>query len=74
MSMTKKTTKKSVIYSFDGFSEGYGAYVQGAFVGKFIVPAQHAHMICEGNELEDLKNMHQQRRFGIVLRNHGSIR
>jgi hypothetical protein len=74
MSMTKNTTAKSIIYSFDGFSEGYGAFVQGAFVGKFIVPAQHAHHVRPGNELEDLKNMHQQRRFGVVLRNHGSIK
>jgi hypothetical protein len=74
MSMTKTTTAKSIIYSFDGFSEGYGLYVQGAFVGKFIVPKEHANLICEGNELESLKEMHRQRRFGIVLRNHSSIR
>lgn len=73
MSMTKTTTAKSVIFAFDGFSEGYGAYVQGAFVGKFIVPAQHAHLIREGDELDTLREMHQERRFGIVLRAAGRV-
>jgi hypothetical protein len=72
--MTKTATEKSVIYSFDGFSEGYGAHVQGAFVGKFIVPKEHAHHVRPGSEMESMKGMHQQRRFGIVMRNHSSIR
>lgn len=69
MSMHKTTTAKSVIFSFDGFSEGYGAYIQGAFVGKFIVPKQYAHFVVAGDELNILRGMHQSRRFGIVLRN-----
>jgi len=73
MSMTKTTTAKSVIFSFDGFSEGYGAYVQGAFVGKFIIPVKYAHMIREGDELDTLREMHQDRRFGIVLRDAGRV-
>ncbi len=73
MSMTKTTTAKSVIYAFDGFCERYGAYVKDAFVGKFIVPAQHAHMIREGDELDTLREMHQERRFGIVLRDAGRV-
>jgi hypothetical protein len=71
--MTKTTTAKSVIFDFDGFSEGYGAYVQGAFVGKFIVPLKHAHMIREGCELEILREMHRERRFGIILRHAGCV-
>jgi hypothetical protein len=73
MSMTKTTTAKSVIFSFDGFSEGYGAYVQGAFVGKFIVPKQHAHLVGEGYELSTLREMHQSHRFGIVLRDASNV-
>lgn len=73
MSMTRTTTAKSIIYTFDGYSSGYGAYVQGAFVGKFIVPAQHAHLIREGDELDTLREMHQERRFGIVLRGAGRV-
>lgn len=67
MSLTKTTTAQFVIFVFDGYSEGYGAYVQGAFVGKFIVPRQHAHLIREGDELDTLREMHQERRFGIIL-------
>ena len=73
MSMTKTTTAKSVIYTFDGFSDGYHAYVQGAFIGKFIVPKQHAHLIPEGDEPSALREMHQERRFGIVLRDAGRV-
>lgn len=68
MSMTKTLTAKSAIYAFNGFSAGYGAYVEGAFIGKFIVPKQHAHLIREGNDLNTLLEMHQERRFGIILR------
>ena len=73
MSMIKTTTARSVIFAFDGYSEGYGAYIQGAFVGKFIVPKQYAHLIREGDELDTLREMHQARRFGISLRNAGSV-
>lgn len=74
MSMTKTTTAKSVIFAFDGFSEGYGAYIQGAFVGKYIVPKEFANLVTEGNEGEALAVMHQMRKFGIILRNAGRVR
>lgn len=73
MSMTKTTTDKSVIFAFDGFSEGYGAYVQDAFTGTFIVPIQHAHLIQDGDELCALREMYQDRRFRIILRGTGHI-
>lgn len=68
MSMTKTITAKSAIYAFDGFSAAYGAYIQDAFIGKFIVPKKHIHLIREGDELNTLRDMHQERRFGIILR------
>jgi len=68
MSIIKTTTKKSVIFKFDGFSEFYCAYVQGAFVGEFIVPTKYASMVSAGNELDILRSMHQCKTYGIILR------
>ena len=74
MSMHKTTTAKSVIYKFDGFSEGYGCCVQGAFYGTFIVPIRHTSMLKDnGYEFDTLREMHQARRFGLILRNSGHI-
>jgi len=73
MSTTKTTTAKSVIFAFNGFSEGCGAYIQGAFVGKFIVPKQHAHLVGDEYELNTLREMHQSRRFGIILRDASNV-
>jgi hypothetical protein len=66
--MFMKITKKSVILTFDGFSEFYGAHVQGAFCGKFIVPLKHRALV-EQATLDDLLEMHSSGRFGIVLKN-----
>ena len=74
MSMTKTTTEKTVTFEFDGFSEGYGAFVKGAFAGKFIVPIQHAHMVREGDEMNCLKGMLDEHRFGVQIRNARTIR
>lgn len=73
MAMTKSTTAKSVIFNFDGYSDYYRAYEQGAFVGKFIVPAKFAHLIRSGAELTDLLDMRHDCRYGIILRNAGKI-
>ena len=73
MSIIKTTTSKSVVFTFDGFSEGYGAYVQGAFIGKYIVPKEYANLVTEGNEGEALADMHQMRKYGITLRNAGRV-
>lgn len=71
--ITIKETNKSKIYQFDGYSHGYNAYVQGAFVGKFIVPKKYAGMVREGLELDDLREMRKYGRFGVVLRDGGIV-
>ena len=75
MTMHTHDTAKSRVFTFDGFNERLGAYVQGAFFGKFIVPLRYAHLIHlhPGYELEDLREMHSERRFGIRLVNSGRV-
>ncbi len=73
MSMTVRKTKKSVIYEFDGYSDYYRAFVQGAFVGKFVVPKEHAHLVDLDYALDSLKSMHEDRRFGVILRGYRTI-
>ena len=73
MSVQKRETGKSIIFEFDGYSEFYGAFVQGAFVGTFIVPKQWAHLIEDGNEYQSLEEMRGAKRYGVVLRGAGSV-
>ena len=71
MTTTIKYTNKSAIYTFDGYSDGYGAYIQGALTGRFIVPMQHAGLINNDYALDDLIAMRQSGGYGIVLKNRG---
>jgi hypothetical protein len=71
--LTIHTTQRSTIYQFDGFSTGYGAYIQGEFVGKFVVPVQYTGMIPEGDELATLLDWHRERKNGIRLCGAGRI-
>lgn len=73
MSTQIRTTKKSVIYTFDGYSESHRAYVQGAFTGTFIVPTEVAHLIPAGYELDKLRELHAGRRHRVILRNDGRV-
>lgn len=66
--MKIRETKKSRIYEFDGYSKGYTAFVQGAFVGTFIVPKEVADKyVTDGCELEILRDMHAKGGFRIRL-------
>ena len=73
MSMQIRQTTKSTLYTFDGYSDGYKALVQGAFTGTFVVPKEFATLVQVGNELESLREMHQDHQFRIILRNAGRV-
>lgn len=68
MGMQKRETEKSVVFKFDGYSQFYDAFVQGAFVGTFVVPKQWAHLVDDGNEYQSLMEMRDAKRYGVVLR------
>lgn len=73
MSLKITTTAKSTIYIFDGYSEEFRAFIQGAFTGKFIVPKRHARLPDDRYTLNTLRGMHANRHNGIVCRNVGRV-
>jgi len=72
--MTVRTTAKSVIYSFDGYSSHYRAVMQGAPIGEYIVPSEHVWKIPEGDEHDWLRMAHRElRHLKIIRRKFGHV-
>ena len=72
--MKTRTTARSTIYSFDGYSPHYRAMAQGAPFGEYIVPNEHVAKVPEGDEHDWLRMAHREFRYlKIVRRNFGHV-